>query len=128
MRHEATVLWSTFSPRAKHRKEILADKPPVVPTHVGNPSFEPRRSTRMYMPPGNGRAGACAVTAASHAMELQPPYEGYQPVAILWHRRLAGGFHGQERCFRTAFFPFTTGCYASGSIVTVRLLDWNCSA
>jgi len=35
----------------------------------------------------------------------------YQPVAKLWHRRLAGGFHGQERCFQTAVFPFTTGCY-----------------
>ena len=33
-----------------------------------------------------------------------------QPVAKLWHRRLAGGFHGQEQRFRTAVFPFTTGC------------------
>ncbi|MBN2561023.1 MAG: hypothetical protein JXQ75_08845 [Phycisphaerae bacterium] len=35
----------------------------------------------------------------------------YQPVAKLWHRRLAGGFHGQKRRFRNAVFPFTTGCY-----------------
>jgi len=28
----------------------------------------------------------------------------YQPVVKLWHRRLAGGFHGQERRFRIAVF------------------------
>ncbi|MBN2561470.1 MAG: hypothetical protein JXQ75_11130, partial [Phycisphaerae bacterium] len=34
----------------------------------------------------------------------------------------AGGFHGQERRFRTAAFPFTTGCQRSQAMVLETLV------
>ncbi|MBN2559901.1 MAG: UvrD-helicase domain-containing protein [Phycisphaerae bacterium] len=75
------------------------------------------------LPPDRRAGGSPAASPADPGKGKDPagspprrrPHEdsgtAYQPAAKLWHRRLAGGLHGQERRFRTAVFPFTAGCY-----------------